>query len=358
MKQVLFDYGFGEQQKVCAEAYPHLFPARVITQHRQRYRLIGEQGELDAQVSGKFAYEAGENAAFPAVGDWVMIDRIADDVGDAVIHAVLPRKSCFTRSAAGKSQQSQIIAANIDYVFLCMSANEDFSLRRAERYLSAVWQSGATPVVLLTKTDLCEDPESYLYRLYPVCGSAEVIALNDTQSEGLARLQQLIQTGVTVAFTGSSGVGKSTLINRLLGQSRQETKDIRADGKGRHTTTSREMIHLPQGGVLIDTPGMREFQLDAADLSQSFEDVEALISVCKFSDCTHTNEPGCAVRAAIESGTLDKKRFESYCKLQKETEYDGMGAKQREYAKIEKMFGSKKEMKRLMNEAKNKNKSR
>ena len=358
MKQVLFDYGFGEQQEACAEAYPHLFPARVLTQHRQRYRLIGEQGELDAQVSGKFAHTAQDNAAFPAVGDWVMIDRLMDESGDAVIHAVLPRKSCFARSAAGKTKQAQIIAANIDYVFLCMSANEDFSLRRAERYLSAVWQSGAAPVVLLTKTDLCEDPASYLYRLYSVCGSAKVIAINDTHSEGLARLQQLIQPGITVAFTGSSGVGKSTLINRLLGQNRQDTKDIRADGKGRHTTTSRETICLPQGGVLIDTPGMREFQLDAADLSQSFEDVEALISACKFSDCTHTNEPGCAVRAAIESGALDANRLKSYLKLQSETEYEGMGAKQREQAKIEKMFGSKKEMKRLTDEAKNKNKFR
>ncbi|MFA0815170.1 MAG: ribosome small subunit-dependent GTPase A [Anaerofustis sp.] len=358
MNEILSSYGYGDRFSSFAEQYPDLYPARILTQHHLRYEMIGQSGTVSGTVSGKFSYEAADYADYPAVGDWVMIDRTDNSKGDAVIHAVLPRKSCFARSAAGKESRTQIIAANIDLVFLCMSMNENFNLRRTERYLAAIYDSGAMPVIVLTKSDLAEHPEEYQTRIASVAGAAEVFAINESDAEGLERIKTRIRPGMTVAFVGSSGVGKSTLINRLLGASVQQTKDIRGDGKGRHTTTTRDMILMSHGGVLIDTPGMREFQLDSANVADAFGDIGSLALSCRFRDCTHTTEPGCAVIDAVEKGNMEINRLESYRKLSAEVDYEGLSARGREQAKIEKMFGSKKEMKRRMDESKNKKKYR
>ena len=295
---------------------------RILLQEKGLYRLVGENGEQWAEVSGKLRYQAQRASDFPAVGDFVLFDQ-GETEGHAVIHRILPRKSVFLRKAAGTVHTEQVVAANIDTVFLCMSLNQDFNIRRLERYLSAAWDSGAVPVIVLTKSDLCADLVPYLRAVEQSAVGTEVVVTSGVEQDGFEKLLPYVQEGKTVAFLGSSGVGKSTLINRLLGEERLATNGLRNDDKGRHTTTRRELFLLKQGGMVMDTPGMRELGLweSGEGLDQSFADIEGLAERCRFRDCSHQREPGCAVRQAILLGELSEERWRSYQKLKAETRY-------------------------------------
>ena len=348
-------YGFTPRFEQESTLYKGLFPARVTEQHRELYRVVSEDGELWAVISGKIAYQSNEVTDFPAVGDWVMIDRTDGSTGNAVIHQVLRRKSIFERKAAGTSRAGQIVAANIDRVFICMSLNSDFNLRRLERYLAVAWASMAIPVIVLTKADLCEDLHVRLEEISTVSVGTDVVVCSSITGDGYEDILAYVAEGETIAFIGSSGVGKSTLINRLMGRDVLSTQEIRGDDdKGRHTTTHRQMFILPGGGIVIDTPGMRELQIDSGNLSRSFEDIGELASGCKYRDCSHTAEPGCAVKAAIEAGELVQERFDNYTKLQREMAYEGLKARQLEQEKVKMMFGSKGAKKQASQYAKNK----
>ncbi|MCD8492870.1 MAG: ribosome small subunit-dependent GTPase A, partial [Geovibrio sp.] len=244
-----------------------MFIARVSGQHHNLYKVITENGEIQAAVTGRLRHEAETGADFPAVGDWVMVDRTEGSRGDAAIHGILSRRSLFVRQAAGTAGGVQVVAANVDTVFICMALNADFNLRRLERYLAAAWESRAKPVIILTKADLCADLIEKLEETQAVSGGAEIVICSSFEENGWQTVRKYIAEGETVAFIGSSGVGKSTLINRLMGRDVLAVNEIRSgDDKGRHTTTSREMMLLPAGGTVIDTPGMRELHLYAADL--------------------------------------------------------------------------------------------
>jgi ribosome biogenesis GTPase len=352
----LAHYGLTPRFAQEAALYGGLHIARVSQQHRDLYKVIGEAGEYSAAVSGKLAYDAAGGEDFPAVGDWVMTDRPDDRSGSAVIHHILTRKSLFARKAAGTAAATQIIAANIDTIFICMALGTDFNLRRLERYLTVAWGSMATPVVVLTKADLCADLAARLAEVAAVAVGTAVVVCSGKEDGGHRDILPYIAAGKTIAFIGSSGVGKSTLINRLLGRELLATNAIREDdGRGRHTTTHRQLLLLPGGGVVIDTPGMRELQLDSGDLAGAFDDIEALAANCKYNDCSHSGEPGCAVRRAVEDGQLSAERLLSFAKLRKELGYEGLNFRQLEQEKIKRMFGSRGEMKQLIRHAKNKN---
>lgn len=320
--------------------YKGLYIGRVSSQYKDLYKIITENGELTAEISGKFRFDVRILADYPAVGDFVMVDRTDNANGNGIINYVLTRKSAFERKAAGTSNDGQIVAANIDTVFICMSLNNDFNLRRLERYLSIAWDSGAAPVVVLTKSDLCEDIKERLGEVASVAIGVDVIVTSSMSNDGYIPVKSYVKSGRTAAFIGSSGVGKSTLINRLLGENILDTKEIRNDDKGRHTTTRRELIVLLGGGAVIDTPGMRELGLESADISKAFADIDELASKCKFHDCTHESEPSCAVKKAIIDGLLSPERLASYYKLKKEAKYEGLCSKQIEKEKINEMFSS------------------
>jgi ribosome biogenesis GTPase len=289
-------------------------------------------------ISGKFRYTATRLSEYPAVGDFVMLDRSNNESGNAIIHQVLTRKSSFERKAVGTSQDTQIVAANIDTAFLCMALNHDYNLRRLERYLSIAWDSRALPVVVLTKADLCHNLEEKVAEVSSVAIGADIVVTSAMSGDGYCSITSYIQPGKTVVFIGSSGVGKSTLINRLAGGEFLQTNETRRDDKGRHTTTRRDLLVLQNGGIVIDTPGMRELGVDSADLSRAFADIDQLAEQCKFRDCSHQCEPGCAVQRAIQNRALAEKRLENYLKLKKEAKYDGLTSKQIETEKINTMF--------------------
>ncbi|NJL40257.1 MAG: ribosome small subunit-dependent GTPase A [Leptolyngbyaceae cyanobacterium RM2_2_4] len=296
---------------------------RVALEHRQAYTLYTEQGELSATISGKLRHEAIAAEDFPAVGDWVVI-RIHESECRATIHAILPRRSKFSRKTVGGKTQEQIVAANIDTVFLVAGLDHDFNLRRIERYLILAWESGATPVILLNKADLCDAVEERVLEVEKVAIAVPIVVLSAAHNQGLAALQPYLKPGQTSALLGSSGVGKSTLTNQLIGTAQQAIQPVRqGDDRGRHTTTHRELLLLPSGGCIIDTPGMREIQIwaEGRGLEETFTDIEALAEQCRFRDCQHQQEPGCAVQQALEAGTLDEQRFASFQKLQKELNY-------------------------------------
>ncbi len=313
----------GWQDALDTLADGRLVPGRVAVQHRGAYDVATAAGERRSIVPTRLVREARERAELPAVGDWVALDPTPSD--HAVIEALLPRRTKFSRLASHDSASDttveQVVAANVDVVFVVTSLNEELSTRRLERYLTLAWQSGARPVILLTKADLVSDPAAALARVETVALGVTIHLVSAPTGTGLASVVDELGAGVTGALLGSSGVGKSTLVNALTGEARMETAAIRADGKGRHTTSHRQLIVLPDdAGLLIDTPGMRELQLWVADegLDEAFEDVTALFDDCRFSDCAHEREPGCAVQEALADRRLAVERWESYTKLQRE----------------------------------------
>lgn len=311
---------------------------RIIAQHKDFYRVATEKSDMLAKTSGKIFFKSDDIKDLPAVGDFVLLDRDESSGGNAIIHGILERKSSFIRKAAGTSQQAQVIAANIDTIFICMALNRDFNLRRLERYLAIAWDSGACPVVVLTKADLCTDIEMTIAEVSSVAIGAEILVTSGLTCDGSKSIKKYIYPGQTVAFIGSSGVGKSTLINLLLGEEKILTARTRRDDRGRHTTTNRELFCIPGGGAVIDTPGMREIGLENADLERAFADIEELAASCHFSDCTHEKEPNCAVRRAIDEGKIDLERLMNYKKLIKEAKYEGLNSRQIEQEKVNEMF--------------------
>ena len=304
---------------------PDTMPARVISEFNDAFQVYTECGELTATVSGRMRHFADTEERYPAVGDWVVIKRLNNEQ-KAVIHAVLPRKSKFSRKVAGERAEEQIVSANVDTVFIvsAMDGGRNFNLRRIERYLTLAWSSGATPVIVLNKVDLCTDIDTPVHEVETVAPGISIHPVSAREKIGLDALKAYLGRGKTAAFLGSSGVGKSALINALLGIEKQQTGEVREDDRmGRHTTTRRELIILPGGGMVIDTPGMREIQMWAGeeDLQAAFQDIEMMAGQCRFSDCSHNTESGCAVKAAIARGALDPSRLENFRKLQREINY-------------------------------------
>lgn len=299
-------------------------PGRVVADHGHKYRIVTLRGEGWAELSGRIQHELGDRSAFPAVGDWIAVRLMAEGGTDGIIHGILPRASRISRRAAGSVPTEQMIAANVDVLLLVAALNLDFNLRRLERYLVMAWNSGANPVILLSKADLCDDPERYVRETESIAPGVPVIAVSAKEDRGREQLEALLRPGMTVALTGSSGAGKSTILNWLAGKEIQDTQEIREDdSRGRHTTTHRELFILPQGAVMIDTPGMRELGLweDGGGWSEAFTDIEELGRNCRFADCRHEREEGCAVKAAVDSGELDPKRLENYRKTERELKY-------------------------------------
>jgi ribosome biogenesis GTPase / thiamine phosphate phosphatase len=293
----------------------NLIPGRVAAQHRGEYVVWTETGEVRAEVAGRLRYERAVGGELPAVGDWVTLRE-----GRAVIREVLPRRSAFRRKSAGFDSVDQVLAANVDTVFLLTGLDADFSVRRIERYLTTAWESGAQPIVVLTKSDLCADVPGLVAETESVAIGASVHAVSNVTGEGLEELAAHLTPGRTMVLLGSSGVGKSTLLNRLAGRDLMRTAAVAADGTGRHTTTHRELVVLPGAGLVIDTPGLRELQLWQGDADTSFQDVQLLAMECRFRDCAHRQEPGCAVLAAVDEGRLELDRLRSWRKLQRELE--------------------------------------
>ncbi len=314
----------GWTDDLAAEFEPHgnagLVPGRISTQHRGISVAFTVEGEVNAELAGRFRHDAVEARDLPAVGDWVALDLL--DEGRGRIEAVLSRTSIISRKTPWLAVKEQVLAANVQTVFLVQALPVDVNPRRLERYLTTVWESGARPVIVLTKTDLAPDElPRLLAEVEAVAMGVPVHPVCNVTGDGLEALLAYVTGSETVVLLGSSGVGKSTIVNRLAGEELLETQEVReSDQRGRHTTTRRQLIVLPSGGIVLDTPGLRELQLWNAEegIQHAFEDVEGFAAQCRFNDCAHRSEPGCAVRAALASGELERERWESYLKLQRE----------------------------------------
>jgi ribosome biogenesis GTPase / thiamine phosphate phosphatase len=321
----LYGLGWDEQREhELASWHRDMEPGRVLAEHRGAYSVLTARGQVWAQLTGKLRHTVNARADLPVTGDWVVTEVLDED--RASVHAVLPRRTRFSRNVAGKATEEHVLAANIDVSFLVASLEFEVNLRRIERYLTLAWSGGTDPVVVLTKSDLAGDPEDIVYELQRVETVALGVPILLTSSEtgaGLEDVRDTLAGSRTGVLLGSSGAGKSRLVNALVGNDIQDVTDVRSDGKGRHTTTRRELIALPGGGVLVDTPGLRGLKLwDGGDgVAATFSDVEALAADCRFRDCRHASEPGCAVLAAVSEGTLEVQRLDDWRKLQRELEY-------------------------------------
>jgi ribosome biogenesis GTPase len=340
LRDLGWDVGFAHQFEAWADK-PDVQPGRVFIEFNYICRVYIEGGELEAVVSGRLKHHASSRSELPAVGDWVAIrKRPAGERG--VIVGVLPRRSRFSRKVAGNVTDEQIVAANVNVVFIVMGLDQDFSLRRLERYLLLARESGAAPVVLLTKPDLCQEIPARVAEVTALAGDAPAHVVSPKFDQGLEQVDHYLTPGRTGALLGSSGVGKTTIINRLVGTDTRKTRSVReSDATGQHTTSHRELVVLPNGGLLIDTPGMRELQLwdIGTAVRETFDDVEQLAAGCHFTDCRHRDEPRCAVKAAVEGGTVPSARLDSYLKLQDEMAY--LTRQQDERAQIEEKRRSK-----------------
>jgi len=296
---------------------------RVTSEHKNSYQLYCQFGEIDASIMGRFRHHAQSKNDLPAIGDWVLFEYSSLE-HNAIIKKILPRKTKFSRKKAGYKTQEQIVATNIDFVFLVAAAEDNFNLRRMERYLTLACESGAQPVIILNKIDLCPALEDRIEKMNKLTPDVPVMSMSALSGDGVSQISDFLSPGQTGALLGSSGAGKSTILNSLLGRETQKTMGVRSsDGTGRHTTSTRELFILPNGVLMIDTPGMRELQLwDSEDgLDQAFQDISQLADSCKFRDCSHTNEPGCAVEGARQVGSITEERYQSYQKLQRELNF-------------------------------------
>jgi ribosome biogenesis GTPase len=320
---ILEDWGWDARwaESFGADAAKGWFPARLIEEQRGLFQIASEDGIKPARTPGAMRHKAEGRAGLPAVGDWIAAESVPGEKA-VLIRRILPRRAKLSRKAAGETMEEQIIAANIDTVLVMTACNADFNIRRLERFLTVSRDSGAVVVLVLNKLDVCETPEPFINDARAVAGDASVVALSAKTGAGLDALSAWIAPGRTVGLVGSSGVGKSTLVNRLAGNERLKTAETRADDeRGRHTTTHRQLFILPGGGIILDTPGMREMQFWDAEqgLAKTFEDIEALALSCRFKDCAHASEPGCAVKAAAETGALPLERLNSWRKLKSES---------------------------------------
>jgi ribosome biogenesis GTPase len=315
-------------------------PARIVAEHRGSYEVWSAQGEGAVRLSGRLTRDL-EGEAFPGVGDWVTLKSPPGPDGVTIIESLLARRTVFIRGAAGQQARGQVVAANVDVVFIVCGLDNDYNVRRIERYLARTWASGARPVVVLNKADLCENTEERTTEVELAATGASVLVASALLANGLDRVREHLGQGVTAAFIGSSGAGKSTLINALLGEQRMATRETRSrDGRGCHTTTHRQLIWFPEGGLLIDTPGMRELQLlDEEGISTVFSDIQDLSTECRFRDCTHTAEPGCAVREAVDEGDMSDDRLEHYQKLGAEARAYEVRHDERRKRQEDKAFG-------------------
>lgn len=325
IRKKIEDYGYTEFYKGQVEELniidKDLIPARIVEVHRELYKIITESGENSARLKGSLFYNGEQNNVYPAVGDFVLVKE--NHNGEDIIYKVLQRKSKFSRIDSFYEKE-QVVATNFDYVFIMTSLNHDFNIKRVERYLTAAWQSGAVPVIILTKSDLCSDHGYYRDQLQRAATGVPIFAVSSFTGEGIVELQNYINPTQTIVFLGSSGVGKSSLVNAISGEEIMKVNDIREDdSKGRHTTTHRQLIMLQNGTMIIDTPGMRELGMwdVSKGINAAFDDIEELAVSCKFRDCSHNAEPGCRVKEALENGELSIERWENYVKLKKEAKF-------------------------------------
>jgi ribosome biogenesis GTPase len=334
--------GFGPffEQQLPSSDRSQLIPARIAAEHRGAYEVWSPKGSGRAQLAGRLRREL-EDASPPGVGDWTVVKDAPDPHRTTVIERVLSRRTVFTRGAAGREVRAQVVAANVDLVFAVCGLDADFNVHRIERYLARIWASGAQPAVILNKADLCEDLGGCLTEVESRCVGVPVYVTSALRSEGLDAVRACIHDGLTVALVGSSGAGKSTLVNALLGEDRMRTGEVRAtDGRGCHVTTHRQLVLLPAGGLLLDTPGMRELQLvDEDGLGDVFGDIAALAVRCRYRDCRHEAEPGCAVMDAVESGELAADRLANYRKLEREAQAFELLHDERKRRKAERVWG-------------------
>jgi ribosome biogenesis GTPase len=334
--------GFGpffERQLDSADG-DEVIPARIAAEHRGAYEVWSRTGAGRAQLAGRLRPEL-EDAGAPGVGDWVVVSHAPGPEQTTAIQRVLTRRTVFTRGVAGRQARTQVVAANVDLVFAVCGLDADFNVRRVERYLARIWASGAEPVVVLNKSDLCDDLAGCISAVQERSVGVPIHVTSALRSQGVEALRACIREGMTAALVGSSGAGKSTLVNALLGEERMRTGDVRAsDGRGRHVTTHRQLVLLPGGGLLLDTPGMRELQLlDEDGIDTVFADIGALASQCRYRDCRHESEPGCAVKAAVESGGLEGERLEHYHQLAREAQAYELRHDERKRRQAERVWG-------------------